>query len=68
MKRYFYTVSCWPGPLAGCSKDVDVEQYNPFSSATSLLLYGWLSIPASAQNLQNMYTYKQIGNKPESSW
>ncbi len=28
-----------------------------------LLLCGWLFIPASAQNLQDMYTYKQIGNK-----
>lgn len=28
-----------------------------------LLLCGWLSIPASAQNSQDMYTYKQIGNK-----
>ena len=28
-----------------------------------LLLCGWLFIPASAQNPQDMYTYKQIGNK-----
>ena len=29
----------------------------------TLLLCGWLFIPASAQNPQDMYTYKQIGNK-----
>ena len=29
----------------------------------TLLLYGWLFIPASAQNPQDMYTYKQTGNK-----
>jgi len=28
-----------------------------------LLLCGWLFISASAQNPQDMYTYKQIGNK-----
>lgn len=28
-----------------------------------LLLCGWLFIPASSQNPQDMYTYKQIGNK-----
>lgn len=29
----------------------------------TLLLCGWLFIPASAQNPQDMYTYKQMGNK-----
>ena len=29
----------------------------------TLLLYGWLLIPASAQNPQDMYTYKQTGKK-----
>ena len=29
----------------------------------TLLLYGWLFIPASVQNPQDMYTYKQTGNK-----
>ena len=28
-----------------------------------LLLRGWLFIPASAQNQQDMYSYQQIGSK-----